>query len=133
MSIKKANKAALYSALVFPGAGLLWLKHYGRACVFMVPSLVALVHLARTLYHSIAPVYLQMLSDAREGSVDVFDMSSLYVKLSQEIHQSIAAQQGQLHLAEVVLVAAWACSIVSSYFVGKKTDLDTNTTRQEFL
>ncbi len=125
MSMKKATKAALYSAIIFPGAGLLWLKHYTRAAVFITPTLIALWYLCSTLYNSVAPVYAKMLNDAQEGIlvVDPSNLDSLYLKLSQEIYQSIASHQDQLYVAKAVLVAAWLCSIVSSYFLGKKQDL----------
>lgn len=130
MTMKKANKAALYSALVFPGAGLLWLKNYTRAAVFFIPALAALWYLCTSLYQSIAPVYAKMLRDAQEGIlvVDPSNMSSLYMKLYEEIHQSIALHQEQLFIAKAILIAAWVCSIISSYAVGKKMDLESNTT-----
>ncbi|GGY86613.1 hypothetical protein GCM10011613_34710 [Cellvibrio zantedeschiae] len=125
MAMKKATKAALYSALVFPGVGLLWLKQYKRAAIFIAPTLVALWYLCSTLYNSIAPVYARMLRDAEEGIliVDPSNLDALYLKLYQEIFQSIATHQDQLNIAKGILIAAWLCSIISSYFVGKKQDL----------
>lgn len=125
MAMKKATKAALYSALIFPGVGLLWLKHYARAAIFITPTLIAFWYLCSTLYNSIAPVYLKMLRDAEEGIlvVDPSNLDALYLKLSQEIYQSIASHQDQLFVAKAILVAAWLCSIISSYFLGKKQDL----------
>lgn len=125
MALTKATKAALYSALIFPGAGLLWLKHYQRAAIFIAPTLLALWYLCSTLYKSIAPVYMQMLRDARGGTlaVDPNNLGALYIKLHQEIYQAIAIHHDQLNLAKIILVAAWLCSIVSSYFAGKKLEL----------
>jgi hypothetical protein len=125
MALTKATKAALYSALIFPGAGLLWLKHYKRAAIFITPTLLALWYLCSTLYKSIAPVYMQMLSDAQDGTlvIDPTNLSALYIKLHQEIYQAIAIHHEQLNLAKIILVAAWLCSIISSYFMGKKQDL----------
>jgi hypothetical protein len=129
MSMKKANKAALYSALVFPGAGLLWLKHYQRAAIFIIPTSAALWYLCSSLYNSIAPIYAKMLRDAEEGIlvVDPSNMSSLYIKLYQEIQQSLALHQDQLFIAKTILIAAWICSIISSYLAGKKLDVESNT------
>lgn len=125
--MNKAKKAALYSALIFPGAGLVWLKQYVRAAIFMVPTLIALWYLCSTIYNAVAPVYAKMLSDAQEGIlvVDPSDLSGLYLKLHQEIYQSIATHQGALEVTKVVLIAAWLCSIISSYFVGKKMDAES--------
>ncbi len=121
--MKKANKAALYSALIFPGAGLLWLKNYKRAAIFVIPSLWALWYLFATLYSAIAPTYLQMLSDAREGLIDISDFGSLYAQLHHEIYQNIATRQETLNTAITILIAAWFFSIVSSFLVGRKMDM----------
>lgn len=137
MAMTKATKAALYSGLVFPGVGLLWLKSYARAAIFIVPTIAALWYLCSTLYNSIAPVYTKMLREAEEGIliVDPSNLGALYIKLHQEIYQSIAAHQDQLTLAKIILVGAWICSIISSYFLGKKLDLaeTTNNTDQTTL
>ncbi len=127
--MKKATKAALYSGLVFPGVGLLWLKQYARAAIFIIPTLTALWYLCSTIYHTIAPVYAKMLRDAEEGIlvVDPTNLTSLSLKLNQEIAQSLSAHQGALDLAKGILIAAWLCSIVSSYFAGKKLDLAATT------
>lgn len=127
--MNKAKKAALYSALIFPGAGLLWLKQYVRAAIFIVPTLIALWYLCSTIYNAVAPVYAKMLSDAQEGIlvVDPSDLSGLYLKLHHEIYQSIATHQGALEVAKIVLIAAWLCSIISSYFVGKKMEAETTS------
>ena len=132
MTTKKANKAALYSTFVFPGAGLWWLKQYKRACVFIVPTIGALWYIINIMYTTIAPVYQKMLRDAEEGIlvVDVSSFTSIYMKLHNEMYSSIGAQQAQLQAAEVILVAAWLCSIVASYFVGKKMDLENNVPNQ---
>lgn len=133
MAMNNAHKAVLYSAFVFPGAGLLWLKHYKRAAIFIIPTLTALWYLCYSLYNSIEPVYTKMLRDAEEGIlvVDLSDMTSLYIKFHQEIDQSLAAHQSQLQVAEAILIAAWLCSIISSYFVGKKVDVNRNTERTQ--
>ncbi|RYZ98379.1 MAG: hypothetical protein EOO68_13895 [Moraxellaceae bacterium] len=129
MAMKKANKAALYSALVFPGLGLLWLKSYKRAAVFIIPTLVALWYLCTTLYNAIAPVYSKMLRDAEEGLlvVDPSNLNGLYATLYQQIQDSIAIHQEQLYIAKAILITAWICSIISSYFLGKKLN-DEKTT-----
>lgn len=122
----KSSKAALYSAFIFPGAGLWWLKFYGRACVFIIPSFLLLAYIAAKLYDGVAPVYKKLQREAAEGLIDVTDIFSIYSKLNTEIHNSLAAQQGQLVTMEILLVACWLCSIASSYFAGKKMDLETN-------
>jgi hypothetical protein len=124
MSMTKASKAALYSALIFPGAGLWWLKHYVRACIFILPACISLWYIAVKLYDTVQPVYAKLQREAAEGLINLFNMGSIYAKLSEEIHRSLAAQQSQLFTMEAILVACWLCSIVSSYFAGKKLDME---------
>jgi len=122
----RATKAAIFSAFIFPGAGLWWLKHYARACIFIIPTCISLWYIATKLYEGVAPVYKNLQRQAAEGLIDVTDIMHIYSKLSVEIHRSLAAQQSQLGTVELILVACWLCSIVSSYFVGKQLDMASN-------
>lgn len=124
MTTQNANKAALYSAIIFPGAGLWWLKLYARACIFIVPACVALWYIAKNLYGAVAPIYANMQRLAEEGLIGPTEIMGMYPKLSEAMHKSLAAQQSQLTTVEVILVACWVCSIVSSYFAGKKLDME---------
>jgi len=128
MSMTKASKAALFSTIIFPGAGLWWLRLYGRASIFILSAIVSLSYIIVTLYNSIAPAYNKMLRDAEQGLivVDGSNFLSTFNKLYQEMFQNIAAHQSQLHTAQVIFIACWLCSIASSYFAGKKIDLESS-------
>ncbi len=132
MAVKKANKAALFSAIIFPGAGLWWLKQYGRANIFIVSAIGSLGYIVTTLYNSIMPIYSKMLRDAEEGLivVDASNFLSVFTKLYQEMYQGVAAHQSQLNAAQFIFIACWLCSIASSYFVGKKMDLAESTAKE---
>jgi hypothetical protein len=129
MAMTKAGKAALFSAIIFPGAGLWWLKHYKRACIFIIPAIIALWYLTSLLYNAILPAYTKMLRDIEEG-IRVLDINTV-LKLTQEIHNNIAVVQSQLNAAQFIFIACWLCSIVSSYFVGKKIDLENSTKKTD--
>ena len=43
--MKQSTKAALVSALVFPGIGHFLLKRPGRACLFLLPALAAATYM----------------------------------------------------------------------------------------
>ncbi len=45
--MKNSVKAALFSALVFPGTGHFIIKRYLRGLVFFLPSLLSLLYLLR--------------------------------------------------------------------------------------
>ena len=129
MTVKKANKAALFSAIIFPGAGLWWLKQYVRASIFIVAAIGSLGYIITTLYNSIEPTYSKILRDAEEGLIvlDTTTLLSMATKLHHEIYQNLAAHQSQLNAAQFIFIAGWLCSIASSYFVGKKMDLAGTT------
>ena len=130
--MKKAEKAALYSAIVFPGAGLWWLKSYARALVFIVPACITLWHIGTRVFASASKTYFKMQEQAEEGllAIDPASLTNMYEKLHHDIYASLGAQQQQLNVSIAILIASWICSIVSSYFVGKKIDLQhaSNTT-----
>ena len=124
MTTQNANKAALYSAIIFPGAGLWWLKSYVRACIFIVPAAVAFFYIAKKVYDVIAPINAKFRQQAEEGLIDGFNLVGNYEKLSTEVHQSLATQMDQFYTVGTIFIVCWLCSIVSSYFVGKKLDLE---------
>ena len=132
MAMNKASKAALFSAIIFPGAGLWWLKHYGRAGIFIVSAVASLGYIITTVYNSVAPIYNKMLRDAEEGLivVDATNSSSMFIKLYQEMYQGMAAHQSELNAAQFIFIACWLCSIVSSYFVGKEMDLNCGNVKK---
>lgn len=125
MAIKKANKAALLSTFIFPGAGLWWLKHYGRASIFMLSAIASLGYILVTLYNTIMPTYNKMLRDAEAGLIVITDanFATTFSKMYQDMFHAIAAHQSQLNLAQTIFIACWLCSIISSYFVGKQLDI----------
>ena len=60
--MKRPLAAALLSALVFPGAGHLYLRRYGRACAFLVPSLLCTAYLLDDVVSRASALAEQVLS-----------------------------------------------------------------------
>ena len=127
--MNKAKKAALYSAFIFPGVGLLWLKLYVRAALFIVPSLFALSYLSAILHGAIAPVYVKFKRDIDDQVliIDPSNIQEIAFTLSQDIFHNLASHMDQLNSAKMILIAAWLCSIVSSYFSGRNIESKENT------
>lgn len=108
--MQHAVRAALISALVFPGAGHLYLRRPARACLFLVPALVAAVWFGNDLMTRATALADQVLA----GTL-ALDPAALAARLE--------AQGGGSHVAtacEVVLVLCWAGSIVDSYLVARR-------------
>ncbi|MFZ3182528.1 MAG: hypothetical protein WA173_00080 [Pseudomonas sp.] len=111
--MKKSIKAALYSTLIFPGAGLWWLKRYWLAASFILPALAISVYVLR---ETLATAYL--LSDQIvDGSLPLEIMA-----LTRAVEQSV--QQLTLHLSESIwlFILCWALSVAVSYLAGDQLD-----------
>ncbi|MDP3845696.1 MAG: hypothetical protein Q8R10_04645 [Pseudomonas sp.] len=111
--MKKSIKAALYSTLIFPGAGLWWLKRYGLAASFILPALAISAYVLRA---TMATAYL--LSDQIvEGSLPLEVMA-----LTRAVLQS--AQQLTLNLSGVIwlFILCWGLSVAVSYLAGDQLD-----------
>ncbi|MBX9757011.1 MAG: hypothetical protein K2X80_19805 [Pseudomonadaceae bacterium] len=111
--MKKSIKAALYSTLIFPGAGLWWLKHYWLAASFILPALVICAYVLR---ETMATAYL--LSDKiADGSLPLDVMA-----LSRAVEQSV--QQLTLELSDAIwlFILCWGLSVVVSYLLGNQQE-----------
>lgn len=118
----RAVKAALLSAFVFPGIGLWWLKRYWRGCIFVIPTGLIVIYLCRLFTQILAPIQQKLQRQVEMGAIDPFDLAGLYVRLYKELFLALEPHQTQLELAKYTLIICWLCSILSSYFVGKKLD-----------
>lgn len=102
-------RAALLSAFVFPGAGHLYLRRPKRACLFLVPALVAAIWFANDVMTRATALADQVLA----GTLPL-DPAALAARLE--------AQGGSSHAATVcgvVLVVCWVGSIVDSFVVAQ--------------
>jgi hypothetical protein len=111
--MKKATKAALLSALVFPGVGLLWLKCYGRAAIFIAPAIAAVFYILSETKR-IANILSAKIVD---GSIPP-DLSVILSEVTKMTHDPL------LHLSEAtwLFIASLILSAITSYSVGKKMD-----------
>ncbi|MES2822183.1 MAG: hypothetical protein V4732_01185 [Pseudomonadota bacterium] len=112
--MKKSTKAALYSAFVFPGVGLYWLKQYARGSVFFIPALIAMLYIMNGLLLVSGEINAKAAIDP-EIYLD-------FTFLVSAITSSIANNIPYLIQAKWFFIAAWLLSIASSYFVGLSQD-----------
>ena len=111
--MKKSIQAALYSTLIFPGAGLWWLKRYGLAASFILPALAICAYVLRA---TMATAYL--LSDQiADGSLPLEIMA-----LTRAVQQSV--RQLTLNLSDAIwlFILCWGLSVVISYVLGNQQD-----------
>jgi hypothetical protein len=107
--MQRAVNAALLSAFVFPGAGHLYLRRHRRACLFLVPTLVAAFVFAGDVMQRASALADQVIA----GTLPL-DPAAIAARLQ--------AQGGTSALETVcgaVLVACWLGSIVDSVVVAR--------------
>lgn len=113
-----AKRAAIASAFIFPGAGLFMLGQRLRGCVFAVPATLII----GLLFINLLQVALQLSNEldakAKRGDFGL-DIPYLWNSLHGAVFESPYWAEGKW-----LLLAAWLFSIMSSYAVGKKRDLE---------
>ncbi|MES2152052.1 MAG: hypothetical protein V4508_19920 [Pseudomonadota bacterium] len=106
----RSLKAALLSALVFPGAGQLYLRRYVPAAAFVLVALAPLWYLSDLVLARATSIVDQVLSGALAPDAALI--------ASQIEHQSGA--EGLLPtLAGWLLLACWVVSIADAWWSGR--------------
>ena len=112
--MQKSTKAALYSALILPGAGLLWLKQYRSGLIYLGPSLIA-----ATYYFRMSMEIAGQVSDKLvDGSLPLDPAA-----VSDFIDKMMSQPGSYANEAKWVFIICWCVSVVASYLAGKKLDL----------
>jgi hypothetical protein len=116
-SFSLAKRAAILSAVIFPGAGLFFLRHYVRGFIFAVPALLVIIMLLVNLFSVALQLNAELSAEAAKGNF-TFDVVHMWNTLHGAIFASPYWEQGKW-----ILLASWLLSIISSYFAGKKIEL----------
>ncbi len=114
--MKTGIKAALLSALVFPGVGQIHLKRYVRGLIPMVLSLAGLgVLVAQATVGALRE--LEKIQN-QGGFVDLNAVANRAVASS-------ASGDGYSSLIVLVIVACWLFSVIDAYRLGKEKEPPT--------
>ena len=109
--MSRSTNAVLLSALVLPGAGHLYLKHYLRGTTLIVSSLACLGVLTERAVQQ-ASIVLEKL--ASEGdAVDPDQLADLVAQASNSPGSLVVT------VASLVLAGCWVIGIVDAYRLGK--------------
>ena len=116
--MKKPTKAALLSALVFPGVGHVFLKRYLSAAVLAGAAFVALY----VLVSSAVDRALEIVDKIQRGEIqpDIAVITELVSK------QPTGADAQIINIAMAVLIIAWLIGVVDSYRVGRLQESSDN-------
>lgn len=109
--MKKPVKAALLSALIFPGAGQFFLKKYISAIFFAVFAAVGLY----LLFSNLVTRAQEIIDKVQRGEVTA-DLATI----TELVHQQSATAIESLSPALVILLIIWLVSVVEAYRVGKR-------------
>jgi hypothetical protein len=120
-TFSQAKRAAILSATIFPGAGLFFLRHHLRACIFALPAALVIIMLFKNLFTVAFKLNDELAAEAAKGNF-MPDISHMWNSLHSAMFSSPYWEQGKW-----ILLASWILSIISSYFAGKKADLATRT------
>ena len=117
--MNKSTKAALLSALVFPGVGHMYLKKYLFGTVLAGVSSVGIYSIiSKTVENA-----LQIVEKIQSGSVQP-DVAAIAALVSE---QPIGAEADLLNTAMTVFIICWLIGIVDSYRVGRTQDKNVNS------
>jgi hypothetical protein len=115
----KATKAALFSALLFPGWGQIYLKRYKRGLVFILPVLIGTLALAWMVIRVGAAII--KAAPLKKGTVHLANVIQVTVDALKAIDYSY-------FLLMLSLIAVlWILSIVDAYQLGKIIITDPTT------
>ena len=106
--MNRSVKAALISALVFPGAGHLYLKRGARACLFLLPTLVAVVVFLNDAMEQATEIAGQIMAGTMPA-----DPVAMAARLEQHGGSTLAT------VAAAVMVVCWIGAAVDAYMVGR--------------
>lgn len=120
-TFSQAKRAAILSATIFPGAGLFFLRHYLRGCIFALPAALVIIMLFKNLFAVAFRLNDEMAAEAAKGNFAI-DINHLWNSLHGAMFTSPYWEQGKW-----ILLASWILSIISSYFAGKKADFAKRT------
>jgi hypothetical protein len=111
--MKKSIKAALLSALVFPGLGQMYLKRYVRG---LIPMVLVLTGLGVLIAQATASA-LQILDkiQLQGGTVDMNAVTNLATASSSH-------GDGYSSLISLGIAGCWIFSVIDAYRLGKEKD-----------
>jgi hypothetical protein len=108
--MKTAIKAALLSALVFPGVGQMYLKRYARG---LIPMVLTLIGLGVLIAQATAGALQELEKMQSQGGL--VDLNAV----ANRVAASSASGDGYSSLIVPTIVVCWLFSVIDAYRLGK--------------
>ena len=115
-------KAALLSGLVFPGLGQVVLKRYRRGVVLMLIVLACLSVLVAIALQRAFAILKQI-----ELAGGAIDMDAI---LSAAAQSSTTSDTLVFNYVSLLIIVCWVFGVVDAYRIGRKRDLEEQSTGQ---
>ena len=109
--MERSVKAALLSALVFPGAGQLYLRLRARALLFIVPALGAVGYFLAQVWDLVNLISAEIVA----GRVGLDP-----VAIAQRVELQAGPAGGLMDAAVIVMIVCWVASTVDAYLQGRR-------------
>lgn len=111
--MKLSVKAALFSGLVYPGAGFFLMKRYWLVLLFALPATLAVGYI---MYYvmDVAQVIAERIVNGQIPA-DMFSIRSA-------INKALAADNPLLTTAKIAFVIFWLGSVPVSYWLGAQAE-----------
>jgi hypothetical protein len=109
--MSRSTKAVLLSALVFPGAGHLYLKYFWRGIALVGVSLACMGVIAEEAMRQTSAALDKLVSEG--GALDPNQLSDLLTQASSSSDSGVAS------VAMLVLTGCWLVGIVDAYRLGR--------------
>jgi len=114
--VNKSIKASLLSALLFPGAGHIFLKKYIFGAVLSASASAALY----VLISNAVEIAQQIVEKIQNGEIGL-DAAAIAAMMEK---QPPGAEAQLIDIATLVLLVSWLIGVVDSYRLGKVQDND---------
>ena len=108
--MKASTKAALISALIFPGLGHLALRKGKRGLLFLLPAAVAVIYLLR----SVLQLMDQLVAEINSGTLALDP-----VVILERVHAS-GIDNAATNLASLVCILCWVGGIADALWLGRQ-------------
>ena len=118
-------KAAFLSGAVFPGLGQVFLKHYVRGVALMLVVSVSMVVLVKKAVEQALAILEKVQWDG--GSIDMITISNAATQASTSSDSPV------FNFLLFLIFSCWLIGIVDAYRIGKKKDLEEQSTTRSVV
>lgn len=109
-SVDAATKAALYSALLFPGWGHLYLKKYKRGILIILLATAGILFICWSIIQTAQKIL--KATPLKNGNVDIIAIVNLFMNSLKEVDSIFL-------IILIMIILLWIFSIIDAYLLGK--------------